>query len=488
VMEGRGKARDASSAPASPVGLTRPRSRREALFLGGAVSGASLLPGCLSLSTHQYLDDIYEPAARRHGPDRNPIVVIPGILGSRLVHDETGETVWGVLGGGHLREHFGNLAFPMERGRSLAALSDPVEPGEVLDRLRVNLGATVEVKAYAQLLAALGVGGYRDETLGRSGAIDYGDEHYTCFQFGYDWRRSTAENARRLHRFLLRKKAYVERENRRRFGDTSPVRFDLVAHSMGGLVARHYLRHGGSAPPEDGSPPAVTWAGAEHVEKAILVATPNAGSALAAKQLVEGWRPAPFLREFPPALLGTMPSLYELLPRTRHGKVLGPDGETLDLLEPAEWSRRGLGLLAPDQDPLLARLLPTAGSPAERRAIASDHLRKCLAGARRLHESLDRSARLPGETRLYLFAGDATETPDVLRIEESGNVREEDSKPGDGTVTRDSALLAETDSSGASVYRSPVDWTHATFIAADHRELTSDPTFTDNVLHLLLET
>ena len=40
-----------------------------------------------------------------------------------------------------------------------------------------------------QLLGVLGVGGYRDMDLGLAGAIDYGTDHFTCFQFDYDWRR-----------------------------------------------------------------------------------------------------------------------------------------------------------------------------------------------------------------------------------------------------------------------------------------------------------
>lgn len=124
----------------------------------------------------------------------------------------------------------------------------------------------------------------------------------------------------------------------------------------------------------------------------ILMGTPNGGSALGADQLLNGWHPAPFLREFSPALLATMPSLYELLPRSDEAKVL------------------------------------------------------------------------------------------------PGVVHEERSRPGDGTVTRDSALRSKADVSGASLYSSSVDWPHPTFIAADHLGLTSDSTFIDNVLHLLLET
>ena len=35
--------------------------------------------------------------------------------------------------------------------------------------------------------------------------------------------------------------------------------------------------------------------------------------------------------------------------------------------------------------------------------------------------------------------------------------------------------------------RSPIDWTHVTFLFANHLGITRDPVFTDNLLYLLLE-
>jgi hypothetical protein len=55
------------------------------------------------------------------------------------------------------------------------------------------------------ILMALGVGGYRDQGLSDAGAIDYGDDHFTCFQFDYDWRRDIVENARALEKFIQKK-------------------------------------------------------------------------------------------------------------------------------------------------------------------------------------------------------------------------------------------------------------------------------------------
>ena len=94
---------------------------------------------------------------------------------------------------------------------------------------------------------------------------------------------------------------------------------------MGGLLLRYYLRYGVQALPGDGSLPPVTWAGAADVEKAVLVATPNAGSVEAFQELVAGAHFSFLLPNYPPAVFGTMPSLCELLPRTRHRAVVSAE-------------------------------------------------------------------------------------------------------------------------------------------------------------------
>lgn len=193
-----------------------------------------------------------------------------------------------------------------------------------LDRLKVKIaGLPIEIGAYVHVMEALGIGGYRDEQLGRSGAIDYGEEHFTCFQFDYDWRRDNVENAKLLHEFILEKRAYVQAEYEKRYGITNfDVKFDIVTHSMGGLVLRYYLRYGPVDLPEDEITPQPTWAGVQYVERAIFVGPPNAGSVSSFVQLLQGRKFGPTLPRYEPVLLGTMPAVYQLLPRGRHGPLV----------------------------------------------------------------------------------------------------------------------------------------------------------------------
>jgi len=60
--------------------------------------------------------------------------------------------------------------------------------------------------------------------------------------------------------------------------------------------------------------------------------------------------------------------------------------------------------------------------------------------------------------------------------------------PGDGTVTRSSALMDERIGGEWKPYLvSPVKWTNVMFFFSDHIGITKDPAFTDNILYLLLE-
>ena len=96
---------------------------------------------------------------------------------------------------------------------------------------------------------------------------------------------------------------------------------------MGSLVARYYLRYGAADLPADGSLPLVTWEGAKHVDHLVMIGPPNAGSVETLITLTEGLNPSPLLSTYPAAVVGTMPSVYQLLPRSRHRALLDVDGQ-----------------------------------------------------------------------------------------------------------------------------------------------------------------
>ncbi len=474
-------------------------TRRE-IWLSGAAGLAVGASGCAAGPRPQTdLRIIYNRSAQYHRPDRNPIVVIPGLLGSRLRDPNDGRIIWGAFDGGAVNPS------TAEGARALAAPLDlDVVAGEapglanadgVLDRVRVRLaGVPFELAQYAEILATLGAGGYRDESLGLAG-VDYGGDHFTCFQFAYDWRLDNAANAAALKTFLDAKRSYVSAQYAERFGlDVEPasIRFDVVAHSMGALLLRYFMRYGAAALTDDVAPP-VTWDGAGYFERAVLVAPPNAGSLRTLLYLVEGRDfGRPLLPFYPPAILGTYASLYQLLPRPRHGPVVlgGARHEPLaNIFDPVVWRRYEWGLADPAQDQVRRALFPAIAGEADRLSVAYEVQARLLRRARRFTAALDVSAGPTPGVEAMLVAGDALDTPRTLALDDArGRLSILESAPGDGAVLRTSALLDERSAERwTPALQSPLRFNTTLLLDGDHLGLTRSASFSDNVLYWLLE-
>ena len=193
--------------------------------------------GCVNTkaSTHSYqsfttekqsnLGEIYDQAAQYQGPRRNPVIIIPGFLGSRLIDPETKKIVWGdfsltplislakeskkILTASNLpinAKESSLLALPMLHNKAVYALKDDAVPDGVLEKVDVSyLGLSINVGAYSYLIDALGAGKYRHEPRDKKKDIDYGDDYYTSFEFAYDWRQDLTQTAKKLHKFILEK-------------------------------------------------------------------------------------------------------------------------------------------------------------------------------------------------------------------------------------------------------------------------------------------
>lgn len=452
--------------------------------------------------------ELYDAAARREA--RNPVVVIPGILGSRLVQRSTGKVLWGAFTSDAI-----DVGTP-EGVRALADLND-VEVTGPLDRLDLSVVfGVISVDVYASILRSLGVGGYTDRATVDPTTPRYAEDHFTCHTFFYDWRRDNVENAIAFGRYLKDLRRDIDRRARNRIAKLRAektalsrahadeletwlergYRFDVVAHSMGGLIARYYLRYGAQDLAAGDEPREVTWAGADEIDRLVLVGTPNLGAMQAFRRLIEGFRLAFFLPYYHPAVLGTMPALYQLLPRNQNLVRDARDRTVdVDLFDPDVWERSEWGVMNPASDEILRWLLQDVADPQERRRRARAFLREQLDRARRFHRSLDQDAQRPCPAEIRLFAADTLPTPVFVNLVPDGRGRLQprfdrttSTALGDGTVARYSAVADRRFGHEAATWLdSPIDWKSVTFLPDEHVGLTDNPIFTNNLLFCLLE-
>lgn len=430
--------------------------------------------GCISARRTPNLEHIFATARARTG--KRPVIVIPGILGTELMNPKTGETVW--------PSAFRTSQEGLPISPDLAANRDDLVPGKIIETVKLAR-ILPEVYVYRDLLVALRrYAGYRDGDWNNPAADGYQDTFYV---FPYDWRQDNVSNARELIRRISQLKTKLQRPD---------LKFNIVAHSMGGLIARYAAMYGDAdLPPGDG-PIEPTWQGAAHISKIVMIGVPNEGSADAFATLVEGYsiteglrRRVPLLNKLTAEDVVSVPAVFQLMPHARAVRFLDENLQplTVDLYDQGVWKRYGWSVIY--------------SSPDFRGHHASDldaYLTATLQRARRFHEALD--AMRPEDTPVALLAigGDCEETlssPVILRDQKrnrwltlmrpreyrtSTGVKISKQKatdamyaPGDGRVTRQS-LLGENIFKALSRY--------AVFGCDLHGQLPRNPSLQDNAL------
>ena len=432
---------------------------------------------------------VFSEFAHYEGPARRPVIIVHGLLGAKLRDKRTDKIVWGEFSrSGFDDEFFRTISHPMKYGSRLSAITDGVVPAGVMLFAEIKFfGMTFEQAGYAGLIDILKSAGYALE----GHEAEAGKHYPTLFLFAYDWRRDPVENAARLDAFIRIKRAQLRGYYARNFNLRDyDVKFDLIAHSMGGLVTRYYLMYGGKDLPEDGSIPDPDWAGARFVDRVAIVGTPNSGYLDTVLEMSDGLKLNPAAPPIPPAVVATMPSYYAMLPGSPvGGEVRNYLGAPLDLYDPAVWESMHWGLADPDEMPTLRILLPNAADDAERREIALEHMRKCLKRAKQLAQALAVDETPPDAITLGLFAGDAVPTSKVAEADRSGNLKVTAYDAGDGKVLGSSARYDRFYGDGwRRQYDSPIKWDSMTYIPAAHMGITKSTNFASNLLGFLLLT
>jgi pimeloyl-ACP methyl ester carboxylesterase len=302
----------------------------------------------------------------------------------------------------------------------------------------------------------------------------------------FDWRRDLSESAKVLDDAV--RKAHRMKLEKGQEGEAARV--DILAHSMGTLVVRYYLRYGTQTLPPDGSLPVLDWRGAALVRRVILVAPPNNGSLEAFRDVTQGGTPEFPIPSHPAALLATFVSLYQMMPHASSNAVVyADDGSPVDFYSVETWDRLGWGPFGSDQRDVLQNLLPDLPTHEARRTVARDYVSLCLARAAQLNAALDIRSRPPAGTTLHLFLSDTVDTPGRVEVDRhSGELSRYDDEPGDKTVTRRSALGRMHDEPRPrGRLDSPIHWTSVHIVDGDHLSMVGSPTLLNDALYLLLE-
>ncbi|MCC6670918.1 MAG: hypothetical protein IT458_07650 [Planctomycetes bacterium] len=367
---------------------------------------------------------------------RDPVVVLPDLLATPLV-DGAGRVVFDP--GGTAASDLGARAL----GRALALPLDPrdalrpVAPGQPhgggAAAAAGGARALPAARGHAALLAALEALGYV-----RPAGATIGDAEAELFVFAADWRRDPAQLAQALGRHFAEARAVVTRrllaraEHLRALAQPGTVeraveietrvargiRFEVFGLGTGGLLAWHYLRHGGHEFPGDPRAAGSEWAGARDIARVWFVGTPRRGTVHALRALQEGLDLGGGRGRLGAAAVGTWPVLYALLPppgdpayADAAGGISAPDPFDVGL-----WDRNGLGLLAESADSGLADLLPTSETRADRRGRARTFLSAVLARAERVQRALDAPAAGSCPVPLIVVVGDAVPTASAVRV------------------------------------------------------------------------
>ncbi len=325
---------------------------------------------------------------------KTPIIVIPGLTGSELVNSKTGEEVWFKA----RRAKDDDLRLPISP--NLARNRDDLVARDIIRSVKV-FKFLPETEIYERLIDALETrGGYKEGTWNSPPKGGYQD---TVYVFPYDWRRDNVETSRLLVRRIEALKRRLGKPN---------LKFNIVAHSMGGLIARYAAMYGNVDLPTGAPKP--TWTGAKHFDKIFLLGTPNEGAVSSLNSLLNGFSyiggglNLPFIQNLSRFDFFSIPSIYQVLPH--EGCLLAYDENlkpiTIDLYDPAVWEKYGWSIWQ-DED------VTKKFTPLEQRN-ALPYFTAVLNRAKRFQAALDANTSEKIPVSFYVMGADCKETQNAL--------------------------------------------------------------------------
>lgn len=323
-----------------------------------------------------------------------PIIIIPGLAGTELVNTKTEEVVWFKTG----RSKDDDLRLPISP--NLARNRDSLVPKDIIRSVQI-IKFLPQIEIYERLIDALEKrGGYKEGKLDAPENDGYEDTYYV---FAYDWRFDNVENARLLIRKINALKLKLKKPN---------LKFNVIAHSMGGLLARYAAMYGNADLPRGNPRP--TWAGARHLDKIFLLGTPNEGSVQALDTLLNGFSyfggglNLPFVQNLSRFDTFTIPSIYQLLPHDKTFQALDENLKPIpiDIYNPKTWDKYDWSIF---EDSGFSKQF----SESEQRQ-ARAYFAAALARARRFQEALNANTAQRVPVSFYVMGADCKETQNSI--------------------------------------------------------------------------
>ena len=438
-----------------------------ALFLGSCAAGGPAI------------EQLYP--AHSANRERVPVILIPGLLGSRLSRADDGKELWPGSTRKLLTSGYEDLALRID-----PETLEPLDDGLVANGL---FDGAIGLDFYRRIVKELReAGGYR---LSRPGSKVV-QQKARLYLFSYDWRQDNVVTVRKLDELI---------EQIRRDYDDPYLRVDVIAHSVGGLIIRYYERYG-TVDVLNGNTFPVTGLGLSKLRRVVLLGTPNQGTVTAVHKFLNGYRVG--ISALPTEGVATMPATFQLFPHPLVDWVVNINGKPLgfDLFDVEFWRRYGWSIFDHRIQRRMSRH-PEIWPPPD---VFERWFEKRLGRARRFVWSL----MVPsGDVPLIeplLLGADCVPTPRRLVFENIGGQSVARLRPeqivnpmpgvdyetlmfvqGDGSVTKSSLLSRQDlDPSVPRHEQEGLETHRELFVCAGHDELTSNDGLIDSLIEHLL--
>jgi len=415
---------------------------------------------------------------------QNPVVVIHGVFGAKIRSIESKKEIWPGSSSKLLFSSYEQLALDIDPV-SLQARPNNSEAYALFDQVGGH-------DYYGKILNVLHEAGRYQP--GLPGTPQASSKH-TYYVFFYDWRMDIPSNAAKLSVFI---------DQIRRDYSMPKLKVDIVAHSMGALLTRYFIRYGKrnvlnseTFQPDN--------AGAAKVRKVVLIGAPNMGSVSGLQYFLSGYRLG--FGTIPTEVMATMPGSYHLLPHPSRNWMITPEGVKADikLYDVRTWKRFRWAVFDPAARARIRNRFDNKADAARYLRLLERFFTRELEQARRFHLAMSVPLK-NSPVRYIVFGGDCELTParcliekvrgkTVIRLHPENithhirgvNYRKLMLEPGDGRVTKPSLLARNSlDPSAPGSNQDVFPLAYSLFLCETHAELTGNISFQDNLLNILL--